>query len=147
MSTTQSSSKPPTWFWIASILGLLWNALGVFAYLGQAYMTDEMKAALPEEQLQLMESTPAWVTAAFAIAVWGGLLGCIFLLVRKRWARPVFMVSLIGILLQIGYSVLMTNAMEVYGLIQALVMPVLVVAIGFLLYFFSGIAIKKLWIS
>jgi hypothetical protein len=57
------------------------------------------------------------------------------------------MVSLIGILLQIGYSVLMTNAMEVYGLIQALVMPVLVVAIGFLLYFFSGIAIKKLWIS
>jgi hypothetical protein len=67
MSTTQSSSKPPTWFWIASILGLLWNALGVFAYLGQAYMTDEMKAALPEEQLQLMESTPAWVTAAFAM--------------------------------------------------------------------------------
>lgn len=147
MTTTTSSTKPPTWFWIASVLGLLWNALGVFAYLGQAFMTEEMKAALPEDQLQLMESTPAWVTAAFALAVWGGLLGCIFLLLRKRWAKPVLLVSLLGILLQLGYSFLMTNAMEVYGAFQALVMPALILVIGILLYFFSGIAIKKLWIS
>lgn len=147
MTTTTSSTKPPAWFWIASVLGLLWNALGVFAYLGQAFMTEEMKAALPEDQLQLMESTPAWVTGAFAVAVWGGLLGCIFLLLRKRWAKPVLLVSLIGILLQLGYSFLMTNAMEVYGAVQALVMPALVLVIGILLYFFSGIAIKKRWIS
>jgi len=147
MTTTTSSTKPPAWFWIASVLGLLWNALGVFAYLGQAFMTEEMKAALPEDQLQLMESTPAWVTGAFAVAVWGGLLGCIFLLLRKRWAKPVLLVSLIGILLQLGYSFLMTNAIEVYGAVQALVTPALVLIIGILLYFFSGIAIKKRWIS
>ena len=147
MTSTESSSKPPTWFWVVTVLGILWNALGALAYLGQAYMTDEVKAALPEDQLQLMEATPAWVTGAFAVAVWGGLLGCIFLLFRKRWAKPVLLVSLLGIVLQIGYSFLMTNAMQVYGTLQAVVMPLLVIAIGLLLYFFSGIAIKKRWIS
>lgn len=147
MTSTESSAKPPTWFWVVTVLGILWNALGALAYLGQAYMTDEVKAALPEDQLQLMEATPAWVTGAFAVAVWGGLLGCIFLLFRKRWAKPVLFVSLLGIVLQIGYSFLMTNAMQVYGTLQAVVMPLLVIAIGLLLYFFSGIAIKKRWIS
>ena len=147
MTTSESTTKPPTWFWIVAVLGLVWNAIGAFAYLGQAYMTDDMKASLPEDQLQLMEATPAWVTGAFAIAVWGGLLGCIFLLMRKRWAKPVLLVSLLGIVLQMGYSFLMTNAMQVYGALQAVVMPVLILAIGLLLYFFSGIAIKRRWIS
>jgi len=147
MTTTNQATKPPKWFWILSILGLLWNALGAFAYLGQAYMTDEMKAALPEEQLTLMEQTPSWVTAAFAIAVWGGLLGCIALLLRKRWAKPVLLISLIGIFAQMAYSFFMTNASEVYGPVQAIVMPILVMLIGILLYVFSGIAIKRLWLS
>ncbi|MGB5205651.1 MAG: hypothetical protein WBN63_15820, partial [Eudoraea sp.] len=85
----KSNTKPPVWFWIVSIVALLWNLMGVMAYLGQAYMTDEMKAGYTSDQLALMESTPAWVTAAFAIAVWGGLLGCIVLLLRRKLAKPV----------------------------------------------------------
>ncbi|MBT8184721.1 MAG: hypothetical protein KJN76_07760, partial [Eudoraea sp.] len=98
--TDKLSVKPPLWFWIVSAVALVWNIMGVMAYLGSAFITDEMKAEMPAEQLELMENTPAWVTAAFAIAVWAGLLGCIALLLRKKWARPVLLISLIGIIVQ-----------------------------------------------
>lgn len=141
------ATKPPIWFWIASILALLWNLIGVMAYLGQAYMTEDMKAEYPAEQLALMESTPAWVTAAFAIAVWGGLLGCIALLLRRKWAKPVLMLSLIAVLIQMAYSFFMTNAAEVYGQVQGVITPLIVIIIAVILVQFARIAEKRTWIS
>ncbi|MGB5360436.1 hypothetical protein [Eudoraea sp.] len=143
----KTKTKPAVWFWIVSVLALLWNLMGVMAYLGQAYMTDEMKAEYPSDQLELIESTPAWATAAFAIAVWGGLLGCIALLARKKWAKPVLMLSLIGILVQFAYSFFMTNAAEIYGQVQGVITPLLVIIIGIALVQFARIAEKRNWIS
>ena len=143
----RSTVKPPVWFWIVSILALLWNLMGVMAYLGQAFMTDDMKAEYTAEQLTLMESTPAWVTAAFAIAVWGGLLGCLALLLRKKWAKPVLILSLIGILAQMAHSFFMTNAAEVYGQVQGVITPLIVIIIGIALVQFARIAEKRNWIS
>ncbi len=37
--TTSTRARPPIWFWIVSILALLWNLLGVMAYLAQVNMT------------------------------------------------------------------------------------------------------------
>ncbi|MBT8305598.1 MAG: hypothetical protein KJN85_01545, partial [Maribacter sp.] len=117
------------------------------AYLAEAFITDEMKAAMPADQLELMENTPAWATAAFAIAVWGGVLGCIGLLLRKKWARPVLVVSLLGILVQMSYFFFMTNAAEVYGAAQGVIMPVLFILIAVGLVLFAKTAQKKGWIS
>ncbi|WP_273275962.1 hypothetical protein [Maribacter polysiphoniae] len=139
--------KVPVWYWIVSIVALIWNLIGAMAYLGQAFITDEMKAAMPAEQLALMENTPAWATAAFAFAVWGGVLGCIALLLRKKWAKMVLMVSLLGILIQLGYSYFMTNAVEVYGTAQGVVMPIVLIVIGVGLVVFANSAQKKHWIN
>jgi CHASE2 domain-containing sensor protein len=144
--TNGTKMKPPVWFWVVSVLALIWNLMGAFNYLMQAYMTDEMKAELPEDQLALMESTPSWVTAAFAIAVWGGVLGCIALLLRKKWAKPVLLISLIGILAQMSYSFFMSNSMEVYGT-TATVMSIIVIIIGIALVYFARGAHNRGWIS
>jgi len=141
------NAKPPVWFWIVSILALLWNLMGVMSYLGQAYMTDDMKAEYTSDQLALMDSTPAWATAAFAIAVWGGLLGCIAILLRKKWAIPVLMLSLICILVQMTYSFFMTNAAEIYGPLPGVIIPLLVIIIAIALVQFARIAEKRNWIS
>ena len=143
----KSTVKPPVWFWIVSILALIWNLMGVMAYLGQAYMTEEMMAEYPAEELALIEMTPAWATAAFAIAVWGGLLGCLALLLRKKWAKTMLTLSLIGILVQMSHSFFMTNAIEVYGQVQGIVTPLIVMIIGIALVKFAGIAEKRNWIS
>ena len=142
-----SKTKPAAWYWVVSVLALIWNLIGVLAYLGQAFITEEMKAQYTAEQLTLLEGRPAWVTAAFAIAVWGGLLGCIALLIRKRWARPLLLVSLLGIVAQTGYNLFATNAAEIFGTLQGLVMPLIVVIIGILLVFIAKIADRKQWIS
>ena len=145
--TNNSGVKPPMWFWIVSAIALLWNIMGVMAYLGNAFLTEELKAELPPEQLELIENTPAWVTAAFAIAVWAGLLGCIALLIRKKWARPVLLISLIGIIAQMSYSFFMTNAAEVYGQMQGVIMPVLVIAIGVALVILARKATNANWLK
>ena len=145
--TENVTTKLPAWFWIVSVVALLWNLMGAMAYLAQAFMTDEGKAMLPSNQLELLENTPAWATAAFAIAVWAGVLGCIGLLVRKKWARPVLLLSLLGILVQMAYSFFMTNAVEVYGAAQGVVMPLLLIGIGIGLVLFAKSSQNKGWIS
>ena len=139
--------KPPVWFWVVGVVALLWNLMGAMAYIGQAYMTDEVKAALPADQQALLENIPAWATAAFAIAVWGGVLGCLALLLRKKWARPVLVISLLGILVQMSYSFFMSNALEVYGTAQGMVMPLLIIVIGVVLVLFAKSSQNKGWIS
>jgi len=131
-----SSNKPEITFWIIGIIALIWNILGVVAYLMQAYMTQEELLALPLEEQALYSDIPAWVTAAFAIAVFGGLLGCLLLLLRKKLATFVFIISLIGIIVQMIYNVFMSKAAEVYGP-GNMMMPLMVIVIGTFLIWYS----------
>jgi len=131
-----SSNKPEISFWIIGIIALIWNILGVVAYLMQAYMTQEELLALPLEEQALYSDIPAWVTAAFAIAVFGGLLGCLLLLLRKKLATFVFIISLIGIIVQMIYNVFMSKAAEVYGP-GNMMMPLMVIVIGTFLIWYS----------
>ncbi|MEO9571947.1 MAG: hypothetical protein ABJH82_07075 [Polaribacter sp.] len=130
------NNKPVKSFWVIGSIALIWNALGVMAYLEQAFMTDEMKAALPEDQQALYENTPIWVTTAFAIAVWGGLLACILLLMKKALAKNIFILSLIGIIVQMIYNFFISNAIDVYGP-GKMIMPLLVIVFGVFLVWYS----------
>ncbi len=133
---TESKIKPTTSFWIIGIIALIWNLMGVFAYLQEAYMTVEDLAALPPDQQALFENVPAWVTGAFAFAVFGGALGCILLLLRKKLANFVFIISFIGIIAQMTYNLLLSKALEVYGP-GRMIMPIMVIVIGAFLIWYS----------
>ena len=127
-----TSKKTSIWFWVISIIALLWNAMGINQYLQQAYNTDTFKAMYPDEKvLEMVLNTPAWVMGAFAIAVFGGFLGSLFLLLRKKIAKPIFLVSLIAIIIQMFYNVFLSGALDVYGP-GAMVMPIMV--IGFAIF-------------
>ena len=51
-------TKAPGWFTALSIIALLWNLMGVMAYLAQVYMTDEILAALTQEQQDVINNAP-----------------------------------------------------------------------------------------
>lgn len=144
--TTNTNIKPPVWFWIVSVLALLWNFAGVGAYLQQAYTSIEDLEAMTQAERLLHESQPAWATAAFAIAVFAGAFGCIGLLLRKKWANLVLLISLMGILAQQTYHFFLSNTFEVVGS-EAMFMPVLVIIIGILLVFLARSAAKKGWLA
>ena len=57
--------------WIKPVLitALLWNILGILAFVMQLFLSPEMISKLPEEQQLAYNSQPLWATLAFAIAV------------------------------------------------------------------------------
>jgi hypothetical protein len=81
----------PAWLRIVAALGLLWNLYGVYMYL----MTVGVVGGGDADAAGAM---PAWVTGAFAIAVFGGALGCIGLLLLKRWSKLLLLLSLLAVL-------------------------------------------------
>jgi hypothetical protein len=90
----------PSWFKPVAIVALLWNLIGCVAYLSDVTITPEAVAQMSPEQQALYNSRPAWAVSATAIAVWGGALGCIGLFLRKRWALPLLVASLLGVVVQ-----------------------------------------------
>lgn len=144
--TTDLKTKPPVWFWIFGVLALLWNLIGVGAYLNDAFMSVEDLGEMTQDYRLLYESRPAWVTAAYAIAVWGGAVGCIALLLRKKWAQTLLLISLIGILAQNAYQFFMSNTFEVLGS-AAMLLPIMVIVIGILLVWFARWSERKGYIS
>lgn len=142
----KTSDKPSIAFWIIAIIALVWNIMGVVRYVLQAYNTESFRAEFNEEQLALIDSAPAWITGVFAIAVFSGLLGCIFLLLKRKWAIPVFLVSLIAVIIQMGNSFFFTDAIGVFGWVNGLIMPVIVILIAMFLYMYSKIVSGKGWL-
>lgn len=137
--------KPPAWFWVVNALLLVWNLMGVVAYVRQAMMTPEALQAMPEAERMLLMATPAWVTAAFAFAVFGGVAGCLLLLLRSRWALVMLMLSLIGVIVQMAYVFFMSKSIEVYGP-GGMVMPVMVIMLSILLMWLARRARARGWL-
>lgn len=142
----ESTSKAPKWFMIVAAVLLVWNLLGVMAYIMQVMMSPESLAALPQEQRQLYESTPAWATAAFAVAVNFGALGCVLLLLRRNLAGLFLQLSLAGVLVQMFHSFFMSKSFEVFGP-GGLVMPVMVIVIAIYLVVLAAKAKTNRWTS
>jgi hypothetical protein len=132
-------SKPPVWFWIVSVFALLWNGAGVYQYLQQAYQTESFKTMNTPEQLEIFANLPTWYTAAFAIAVFTGALGCLFLLLRKKLAYTLFLISLIAVIIQMGYLTI--------SLKMANIMTAMIVVAAILLLWFAKKGIAKGWLS
>ncbi len=139
-------TKPTASFWIISVLALLWNLMGVMAYIMHVTMTPEAIQALPAEEQQLYTNIPVWATAAFAIAVWGSTLGCVLLLLRKKLATPVLIVSFVAILVQMIHQLFISKSIEVYGPGGA-VMPVMIIVIGAFLIWYARKATAKGWLN
>jgi hypothetical protein len=136
---SQSSSGAPKWFLIVGIIALVWNLLGVFAYIMQQTMS-------PADLAALYETTPAWATAAFAIAVHGGALGCLALVFKKSWALPLLVISLTAVLVQMVHAFFISNSIQVFGP-GGMIMPVMILVIAVYLVFLARSAKEKGWIS
>lgn len=149
MNEPLDTTKPTKLFWIINILALLWNLLGMMAFFVTMVKisSEKMLDELPVGQRVLYGNTPSWNWVAYGVAVFAGVGGCIGLLLRKKWATPVLIISLVGVLVQNSYVFLISNTMEVMGVAQTVVGPVLIIGIGIALIFWSLTCTKKGWIA
>ena len=138
-----SKTSVPIVFWIISILALLWNLMGVRAFGVDIMMTEEMLDAAEKLNPGTKEqyvNNPMWMKVIYGIATLSGLAASILLLVRKKIANPLFMISFVAVFVQMGYSMFVAgNGISL--------MPVLVIAIAAFLIYYSRKSIALGWIN
>ncbi|GMV06639.1 MAG: hypothetical protein AMXMBFR53_29150 [Gemmatimonadota bacterium] len=124
-------TTPPKWFRPVAVVALLWNLLGCAAYLADVSISPERVAAMSEAQQALYASRTWWGVSATAIAVWGGALGSLLLVLRRRWATGVLVASLAGVVVQdVGIFVVAGDAAPANALALGLQGFVLLVAVA-----------------
>jgi hypothetical protein len=133
------TSRAPWHLWAVGLVGLLWNAYGGFDYFmsktrGDAYLQS---VGMTPEQIAHLNAMPAWMTVVWAVGVWGALLGAVLLLLRSRYAVPVFVASLVAYVLSLVYAYLIS---PMPGSDASLVIVQLVILVGCL--FFAWYAIR-----
>lgn len=128
-------ARAPAWLRIVAVLGLLWNLFGVYAYLmsvGVVKGSQGMSAG----------AMPAWVTGAFALAVFGGTIGSLGLLLLKSWARPVLLVHWLALLAQDLWVFVLRGTPE-----AQLGLTIAVNLVALLLVWLAFVAARKGWLS
>ncbi len=142
---TNPKTSVPIWFWIISILALLWYLMDMSAFYMRVFMIDEVIKSMPEKQQHLYQNMPQWVNIVFAAEVFGGVLGSLGLLLRKKWALPFFYISILGVLSQTFYIYFLSNAISSMG-IAAIVMPLVAIGIGIVMILHTRSSIAKAWL-
>lgn len=90
----------PTWFLPVAVLALLWNVAGLLAVVADLRLTQADIAALSPEQQAMYAARPTWSVVASLVAVVGGTLGSLALVLRRTWAVPLLAASLVGAVAQ-----------------------------------------------
>lgn len=138
----ESNVKTPVHLWIVGILAVLWNAVGAFDYSATQLRLESYMGQFTAEQLDYFYGFPAWMDAAWAIAVWGSLLGSLALLLRKSWAVWLFAIAILGMAVSTLYNFVLNNGIEVMGSGGAAFTAVIWV-IALLLFFYARAMAKK----
>ena len=130
-------ARTPAHVWIVGILANLWNAFGAYDYI----MTQTNNAAylsqFSAEERAFFDSFPGWMEAFWALGVWGALIGSLLLLIRSRYAVHAFGLSLVGIVVGMGYQYLAMEAPESLTTGAMAVMPWVILAVGIALFVYA----------
>ncbi|MGN6496197.1 MAG: hypothetical protein ACTHK5_02510 [Tsuneonella sp.] len=101
---TVADTKAPWHVWAVGLVSLLWNAFGCYIYAMTMMRAPAMMAQTPPNVRAMMDTAPAWSTAAWALGVWAALLGSILLLMRRGVAVWTFALSLLGLVITAIYE-------------------------------------------
>jgi len=136
----------PKWFRPVAVVALLWNLLGCVAYIMDVTMSPERLSQLTAAQQALYASRPAWSVAGTATAVWLGAAGSLGLILRKKWATGLLILSLIGLVVQDLWLFGLSGAAAEAGAV-AFVLQGLVLAVAIALVLLARRATAKVWVS
>ena len=124
--TERTTIKVHWSFWAIGVFMLIWNALGAANFFAQ--MNPEILEGYRESERAIIEGRPAWATVSFAVAVFGGTIGCLLLLLRSTKAYYVFVASLVGVILTIAHSLSVDISFGAGEIVGIVIMPVAVAA-------------------
>ncbi len=127
---TAIPANTPKHLWLVGVVSLVWNAFGAYDYTmshlaGQPYFES---MGLDVEAYAWFQALPGWSVAAWAVGVWGSVLGSILLLLRSRHAATAFLVSIVGAVISFCYQFLSERPASLEGG-MATIMPVVILVL------------------
>jgi hypothetical protein len=130
-------TKAPWHLWLVGVIALLFNSVGVYDYLmtmtqGTVYLAN---AGFTPEQIAHYEAYPVWMTAVWAIGVWGAFVASVLLLLRRRYAWVVFAISLAAFLVNLLYNYVLTDGGDLLGSGMAITSAVITVLLIFFTWY------------
>lgn len=126
----KSNSKVPMWFWVVAVVALLWNIMGSAIFLTEVFAQEAAIEGMSDAQKAWVRSTPSWIYFVFGVSVVTGLLGSVGLLMRMNNSVIVFAISLVAVLIQMIYTMVIAGGLQVMGPSGA-VMPAIVIILAF----------------
>lgn len=130
-------NSTPWHLWLVAALAVLWNSVGAFDYLMTETRNPSYMGSFTPQQLAYFYGLPTWVIASWAIGVWGGLLASILLLVRRRFAIPVFCLSLTGMVGTFVHNYALSDGFQILGGMKAATFSTVIVIIGVALLLYA----------
>jgi hypothetical protein len=129
-------------FWAVSAVALVWNLMGVINFFMQ--MNPDMIVSYRDSERAIIEGRPVWATGSFVIAVFGGALGSILLLLRKSAAYYMFIASLVGVVVTMIHTLGIGIDFGPGEMLGIILMPLVVATF---LIWYSKQAQKMGWVS
>jgi len=146
VASEDTPTRIPVWFRIVAVIALLWNLMGCAAFAAEMLIPEEMMKAMTPEAQEWAKGIPGWIYVVYFLAVSSGTLACIGLLVRKSWATPLFAVSLVSVVIQMGYTMFIAKGSDVLGTADK-IMSLVVIVLAAVLLWLSMHARKQSWMS
>ena len=145
MSEAQGTKTPggPWHLWLIGIIGGLWSAIGVLSFILTQMNVEAVMSRFPPQQRQYFESFPLWADAFWAIGVFGGVIGCLLLLLKNRLAFHVLFASVIGAIVSNLGGLFLLGGMEVMGGTSALGLTVFPIIFAAFLAYYARAMSKK----
>ena len=136
------ATATPLWFRVAAVVALIWNAFGVVMFLSAVGAFGDPTAGLTDAEKAIAAKIPGWIMAAFGIGTFTALAGSLGLLLGRRWAWPLLLVSLVALLVLEGYILFFSGAAAVSGV----AIPITVVVGALLLAWLARHAAGRGWL-
>lgn len=146
MPNKENRNTPNRSFWLIGYTALAWNIIGIVTYLLTITISAEALALMSIEERALYTEVPLIISVAYAVAVFGGTLACILLLLKKPLSVTVFVVSLVAIVIQMGHTLFISSLLEIQG-VSALVIPLSVITVAIYLAWYSNSVRRKGWLN
>ena len=97
-------SKRPVWFVVVAIILLLWAVAGVGSFMAHVVVGEKMAAEKGAWDMEYYRALPAWFAWDYGLATLTALAGAIALLMRSRQAMMLYVLSLVGVVIQFGWA-------------------------------------------
>jgi hypothetical protein len=144
MPEAQATKIPgrPWHLWAIGIIGGLWSSMGVVSFMLTQMNVEAVMSRFPPEQRAYFESFPMWAVAFWAIWVFGGVIGCLLLLLENRHALPVLLASMIGAIACNLGGLFLLGGMAVMGTSDLVLTIIPIVFAAFLAYYARAMSNK-----